>query len=128
MKYLINKNGEIFGFNQDGSQDFLITEDMKPITLEEIEELKKPTDEQLENERKQNIYLQISVLESKTYRPLREQLVGEEAEKLTASLILDNINKQIKNLRSQITATIEEQLLLNETLLVLKTELIDLRG
>ena len=37
MKYYINKNKEISGFELDGSQDHLITEDMKPISLEEIE-------------------------------------------------------------------------------------------
>lgn len=102
MKYYINKNGEILGFEQDGSQDFLIAEDMKPITLEEIEELRKPTAEQIENERKQDIYSQIAILEAKTHRPLREQLVGTEEEKLQASTILGELDEQIKNLRSQL--------------------------
>lgn len=39
MKYYINKNKEIFGFELDGSQDHLITLDMTPITLEEIQAL-----------------------------------------------------------------------------------------
>ena len=37
MKHYINKNKETFGFELDGSQDHLITEDMSPITLEEIQ-------------------------------------------------------------------------------------------
>ena len=41
MKYYINKNKEIFGIELDGSQDSLITEDMSPISLEEIEALNK---------------------------------------------------------------------------------------
>ena len=34
MKYYVNKNKEIFGFELDGSQDNLITEDMKEISLD----------------------------------------------------------------------------------------------
>ena len=37
MKYYINNNKEIFGFELDGSQDHLITSDMSPVTLEEIQ-------------------------------------------------------------------------------------------
>lgn len=37
MKHYINKNKEIFGFELDGSQDHLITEDMKEISVEEIQ-------------------------------------------------------------------------------------------
>lgn len=37
MKYYINTNKEIFGFELDGSQDHLITDDMVEISLEEIE-------------------------------------------------------------------------------------------
>lgn len=37
MKYYINTNKEIFGFELDGSQDHLITKDMSPITLDEIQ-------------------------------------------------------------------------------------------
>lgn len=62
----------------------------------------KKTPEEIENERKQNIYSQISILESKTYRPLREQLVGTEEEKLKASTILGELDEQIKALRSQL--------------------------
>ena len=48
MKYRINKNKEIFGFELDGSQDHLITEDMVEISLDEIAELNRPTEEQLQ--------------------------------------------------------------------------------
>ncbi len=48
MKHYINKNKEIFGFELDGSQDHLITKDMVEISLEEIAELNKPTEEQLQ--------------------------------------------------------------------------------
>ena len=37
MKHYINNNKEIFGFELDGSQDHLITSDMSPVTLEEIQ-------------------------------------------------------------------------------------------
>jgi hypothetical protein len=45
MKYYINENKEIFGFELDGSQDYLITEDMNPILLEEIEVINKAKEE-----------------------------------------------------------------------------------
>ena len=41
MKYYINKNKEIFAFESDGSQDDLISKDMTPTTLEEIEAINK---------------------------------------------------------------------------------------
>lgn len=46
MKYYINKNGELFAFEKDGSQDFLITEDMKQISLEEIEAINQTKEEE----------------------------------------------------------------------------------
>lgn len=45
MKYYINKNKEIFGFESDGSQDNLITKDMKPISLEEIQAINQLNDD-----------------------------------------------------------------------------------
>lgn len=49
MKYCIDKNKQIFGFELDGSQDHLITEDMKPISLEEIEAINKVKEEEYKN-------------------------------------------------------------------------------
>ena len=49
MKYYINKNKEIFGFELDGSQDDLITEDMKPISIEEIEAINKAKEDEYKN-------------------------------------------------------------------------------
>ncbi len=49
MKYYINKNKEIFGFELDGSQDHLITKDMVEISLEEIEAINKAKEEEYKN-------------------------------------------------------------------------------
>lgn len=49
MKYYINKNKEIFGFELDGSQDYLILDDMKLITLEEIEAINKTKENEYKN-------------------------------------------------------------------------------
>lgn len=49
MKYYINKNKEIFGFELDGSQDDLITEDTKPISIEEIEAINKAKEDEYKN-------------------------------------------------------------------------------
>ena len=46
MKYYINTNKEIFGFELDGSQDHLITDDMTPITLEEIQAINKAKEDE----------------------------------------------------------------------------------
>lgn len=49
MKYYINKNKEIFGFELDGSQDHLITEDMVKITIQEIEAINKAKEDEFKN-------------------------------------------------------------------------------
>lgn len=46
MKHYTSNN-EIYAFESDGSQDHLIKDDMRPITLAEIQERNKPTPEQL---------------------------------------------------------------------------------
>lgn len=49
MKHYINTNKEIFGFELDGSQDHLITEDMVEISLEEIEAINKAKEDEYKN-------------------------------------------------------------------------------
>ena len=49
MKHYINKNKEIFGFELDGSQDHLITEDMKEILIEEIQAINKAKEDEYKN-------------------------------------------------------------------------------
>lgn len=46
MKYYINKNKEIFGFELEGSQDDLITKDMSPITLDEIQAINQAKEDE----------------------------------------------------------------------------------
>lgn len=47
MKYYINKNKEIFGFESDGSQDHLITEDMVEISIEEVEAINQAKEDEV---------------------------------------------------------------------------------
>ena len=49
MKHYKNNSGQVFGFDDD--QLHLVTPDMVEITLEEIDELNKPTPEQLKQHR-----------------------------------------------------------------------------
>ena len=49
MKHYINKNKEIYGFELDGSQDHLITNDMVEINLEEIEAINKAKEDEYKN-------------------------------------------------------------------------------
>lgn len=61
MKHYINESKEIFGFELDGSQDHLITPDMTPISLEEIQAISQAK----EDEYKESIEYKIS--EAKLY-------------------------------------------------------------
>lgn len=45
MKHFI-KDGQVYAFEEDGSQDNLIADDMSPISNEELEKLRAPTLEQ----------------------------------------------------------------------------------
>lgn len=49
MKHYIDKNKEIFGFELDGSQDHLVTDDMKEISLEEIKAIDKAKADEYKN-------------------------------------------------------------------------------
>lgn len=73
MKYYIDKNKEIFGFEADGSQDFLITKDMRLITIEEIEEMRKLTLEEIEQCRIITINNKVEEIITKPY-PIYKQL------------------------------------------------------
>lgn len=73
MKYYIDKNKKIFGFEADGSQDFLITKDMRFITIEEIEEMRKLTPEEIEQDRIIAINNKVEEIIIKPY-PIYKQL------------------------------------------------------
>ena len=92
MKHYINKNKEIFGFELDGSQDNLITEDMVEISLEEIAELNKPTEAQLQEKANAEARAKLGSLDWKVIRELeRLMLAGTdlnlEREALRVSIV-----------------------------------------
>ena len=92
MKHYINKNKEIFGFELDGSQDHLITSDMVEISLEEIAELNKPTDVQLQAQANAEARAKLNGLDWKVIRELeRLMLAGTdlnlEREELRESIV-----------------------------------------
>lgn len=70
MKYFKNKEDKIFGFELDGSQDYLITEDMLEITFEEVSELSA-----LINQQKFNA-LSYSGKRSTEYPPVTDYIDG----------------------------------------------------
>jgi hypothetical protein len=76
MKHYINKNKEIFGFELDGSQDYLITEDMKEISLEEIAELNKPTEAQLQEQVNAEARAMLNSLDWKVIRELERLMLN----------------------------------------------------
>lgn len=88
MKYYINKNNEIFGFEQDRSQDFLITEDMRVISLEEIKAIDKAKEDQFKQSleykiNEANQYLKDTdwVSDYKTRHDLGLELIPESSSK-----------------------------------------------
>ena len=92
MKHYINKNKEIFGFELDGSQDHLITSDMIEISLEEIAELNKPTEAQLQEQLNAEARAKLNSLDWKVIRELeRLMLTGTdlnlEREALRVSIV-----------------------------------------
>ena len=92
MKHYINKNKEIFGFELDGSQDHLITSDMVEISLEEIAELNKPTEAQLQEQLNAEARAKLNSLDWKVIRELeRLMLTGTdlnlEREALRVSIV-----------------------------------------
>ena len=68
MKHYIDKNKEIFGFELDGSQDHLITEDMKPISLEEIQALNTAKEDEYKNSNEYRIQEAKQFLASTDYK------------------------------------------------------------
>lgn len=71
MRYYIDSKKEIFAFESDGSQDRLITADMQPITDAEMEEMRKPTQEQLDAKRVSEIDSRLRQIDVESDRPLR---------------------------------------------------------
>lgn len=88
MKHYINKNKEIFGFELNGSQDHLITDDMKPISLEEINEMRKPSPEEIEIQRIQAIKSKAGALINSKYPDYKQlniiRVGGTELAAMTA--------------------------------------------
>lgn len=112
-----NKNNEVMQFTEIDKINGFIPSEFKPLTESQLVAYNnKPdfgawngnkwidtrTPEEIEEQRKQNIQSQIDILEAKTYRPLREMQVGTEEEMLQASIILGELNEQIKILRGQL--------------------------
>lgn len=61
MKYYIDTNKNIYGFDLDGSQDHLVTKDMNPISLDEIQAINK------EKENKYKKTLEYKINEANQY-------------------------------------------------------------
>lgn len=88
MKHYINKNKEIFGFELDGSQDHLITSDMSPVTLEEIQAINQAREDEVKQSLEYKInealqYLKDTdwVKDYKTRHDLGLELIPEDSSK-----------------------------------------------
>ena len=78
MKHYINKNKEIFGFELDGSQDHLITEDMVEISLEEIQAINQAKEDEYRETVEYKIAEAQSYLNSTDWYYARKAETGEE--------------------------------------------------
>ena len=76
MKHYINKNKEIFAFELDGSQDHLITEDMNPISLEEIQALNTAKEDEYKNSNEYRIQEAKQFLTSTDYKMTVDYFAG----------------------------------------------------
>lgn len=86
MKYF-KKNGEVFAFESDGSQDELITEDFVKMTKSEVDRHLNP-DKYLSDKEKRNIFL--NTLTPLTRRQFKLALLANELLEKVESTI-DNI-------------------------------------
>ena len=93
MKYYI-LNKEIFAFELDGSQDHLITSDMKEISLEQIDSINKAKQEELEATK------ECKVQEAKAYLASTDWMVTRQAE--TGKAIPDEVKAKRQEARELI--------------------------
>lgn len=92
MKYFTDGSGQVFAFEDDGSQDYLITDGMVPITIAERDEILNPHQDPVAA-----IINQINSLESTvTPRRIREAVLGINNEWLA------DVDSQIAVLRAQL--------------------------
>lgn len=99
MKHYKDKNNQIFAFEDDGSQDDLIREDMVEITNEEADSIRYPSISQREASIAKG---KIEALEMQSLRSIREAILSGDKSQLLAideEIIIERkkINKAIKN-------------------------------
>lgn len=116
MKYF-KKDNEVFAFEADGSQDFLITKDHKPMTADQIDRHLFP-EKYLSDGEKYQVYLQS--LKALTRRQFRLVLVmnGYDLDEVRAKIaeIPDLMQRQIALIEWEDAATFER---LNESLIAM---------
>ena len=88
MKYFIDKNKQIIGLELDGSQDFLITDDMVEITLKEIQAINQSKEDEYKksiefkiNEAKQYLKDTDWVKDYKTRHDLGLEIISKDSSK-----------------------------------------------
>ena len=75
MKHYL-KNNEIFAFEDDGTQDHLITEDMVALSDEELTELRKPTEAKI---------LENKIIEAKAYLLATDYVTAKYNDEVTVT-------------------------------------------
>ena len=78
MKYYINENKEIFAFELDGSQDHLITSDMKEISVEEIQAINQAKEDEYKATTEYKIAEAKAYLTNTDYKMLPNYVVKPE--------------------------------------------------
>lgn len=78
MKHF-KKNGEIFAFEMDGSQDHLIQDGMEPITVAERDAMLAPTPEEVEQQESEQAKAELAQIDLASVRSLREFVLAKFA-------------------------------------------------
>ena len=91
MKYYINSENEMFGFELDGSQDHLITKDLIEITLEDVIKRNEETNKIAFNELS---YQEKRALEYPNFRDYLDGIVKNDQTQIDAYI---NACQAVKN-------------------------------
>ena len=112
MKYYINKQQEIFAYELDGSQDYLI-DNKEPITMEEVQAINKAKEDALRSQINQK---QLYAKSSSTIKPLQDEAevifnqYNNETDSSKKAALLDKYKAKNKEIEAETQKYLMESL------------------
>jgi|AKVG01.1.fsa_nt_gi hypothetical protein len=100
MKYFKDQNSKVWAFEDDGSQDHLIKENMVAITESEKEHLIQPSEEQLIANKRMHIKVRLAEIDRESVRPLRAVNAGTASQFDTTKLA--ELDAEAETLRDEL--------------------------